>query len=560
MAMLDRDTKKAISEALQYSKKLIGVRSVDFANQKRLKASWNAYNDMVNGVGTTDTTFENITTGFERMLRDADDIDDERRALATKLLKLVRREMDVPSGYAQQKLDAIIENYKDKTPTSKNHMARYLIASISEDKSGPLLVGEPMQAAGKAIEFSAKLIGITTKDLNAGRAGIAQRTYNNIKNGLTTKISTLETVISRFGDMLQKAKIPGAHKRLAQKFLNFTRNIIHEKIDAPVKALEPLAAEFESLQEVKPEPAGEKPRHLIARRIESLGIELKEIGEHFQPPVSKQRVRQWKINDVSKGMQKKIFAHLGMNKEGGISREQPEWIGKLKAVRDKFLFDLKTVPEAVSKMRKIFGMPADKRLQNVKRYGTTTQETLDEIVSDAGFDTADALRAEAAKPENEYFDTHHLGSRLKHIGIACDKLRNHLGATSAEILTQAMPHKAYRMEPPAIWELERFADWAEDAGLKDQAKLPHAPSQKSLCNLLAGLYKLDQEKPPRDRLLAKSRELQEFASKGFLNDPAFVYNKSLRIKVERAIDAVMEATAKIDDDFKDYIKNHSVKR
>ena len=134
-----------------------------------------------------------------------------------------------------------------------------------------------------------------------------------------------------------------------------------------------------------------------------------------------------------------------------------------------------------------------------------------------------------------------LNGKLQQFAAACRIVRNHSHITAKE-LSEALPHKDHAFDDSSICLFER------SEGNYAKGKMSLAP--RTLCNLLAGLYLAEQEKPTA--LLQESHELRVIAGAMQMDD-AFTLSHRMKLRVEAAMDDVIAAAAAKNDTFRDMV-------
>ena len=149
----------------------------------------------------------------------------------------------------------------------------------------------------------------------------------------------------------------------------------------------------------------------------------------------------------------------------------------------------------------------------------------------------DKLIAQAERLK--YFETNQLDEKIKIFGSACKVLRDHWNKTK-EDLSAAMPREYNRISVGTIGCLEnKNHPYGRDT----------FPTQISLCNLLAGLYLLDQKQPPEKQQLQKSDNLAHLAAT-MQCDPqkiSIVYSHALKVQIDRALKDIIDAAARVEN-------------
>lgn len=278
---------------------------------------------------------------------------------------------------------------------------------------------------------------------------------------------------------------------------------------------------------------------IIEKRMKDLNLSLRQVSEHFsaiESPYghSYERVRQWQTEGVDKEQFLHICNELGIVSTGLPKRTVPEWIKKIQDGREeeqerKFSYRLQKInaAEAAKKLYRIKDKIIPKVVNGTAHSGSL--KTLSETTQELGIYDPNALQETADRLQ--YFETSELNGSIKKLSHASTVLRKYWEA-SANDLSKAMPDKEYRLKRHSIYALE---------SPNNSYGIHALPAQKTICNLLAGLYLLDKKQPKSKRVLKDSEALEFLAWAMKRNDPLFGLTHRLQIRVERAIDDVLKA-------------------
>lgn len=292
------------------------------------------------------------------------------------------------------------------------------------------------------------------------------------------------------------------------------------------------------------ERLGARKRHsdILNKRRNTLGLTLDDMSKHFG--VTRETIRLRETYGVPEDIFLEMCKELGMDNQGTPSEVVPEWIVEAQAKNKKVKEErLNKIAEERERRQEL--QDAVEKLVRIRAYapltnGYASYEELKGSTIALGFPSPEALLKDAS--HLQYFETSQLGKKVKALGRASAILRSYYGKT-AEDLTYAMPDPHYSMSRVSVNALENPGHEYGNASEKQSDS--NNVSQGKLCNMIAGLFVLDSQQPKEKQVLQDSKSVEFIAWAMERKDPHFTFTHRLRIKVEKAIDDMVEIAEKI---------------
>lgn len=348
------------------------------------------------------------------------------------------------------------------------------------------------------------------------------------------KTSTVVKMVDEFEQVVRDSSLPDEARSCAMKAVVLAQQALSTILTDEMKnEMQAISKQYTACLDKE-----KNQRYAILRkRFAELDISQRDIARHFG--VVSQMVHSWLVKPVSQETFAHITHELGIDTQGNPQGEMPQWMQDItnkrqiaftqrdewaKSLRTAFHIQDKVLPSGISQYQ-----PERRTMAEEKLLDYSTQLGL--------YDRQDVV----AYAKRGYFETQQLQEKVKPLGRAIAVLRTYWNMQT-ELLAEAMPDEQRRLSKFSINALE-------------SAEHPYgqesSPSQKILCNLLAGIFVVDSRQPPEKQLFKDSHELAFLAWAMAQDDSFFTLTNRLKIRVEKAIDDVIATAGRIEPDLQD---------
>lgn len=422
------------------------------------------------------------------------------------------------------------------------------------------ITGEPMALITKAMEECVRLLGVAGSCWNNPSAmPITLASYNRIFSRQVATTKSIGHIIRGFETMLEK-EFNDERRRVVRSYIDLIKEVLETPEPLPVipQALEQAA------RQLLPQNEEAKARRtaIIKNRLDALGMKVAQLAGHMG--CTRQNIDHF----FKHGFNSKAFQHacnsLGIDEQGHALAEMPEWIVQLQhrvereqqesqQVRQAKDAQIASYAGAIRRLHFIRGIEQPASPIDLKR---SSKERLDQFAQRLDFSDVESLADHLEKHGNksrglDYFETSQLGGAVKELGAAITVLRTYWGI-KPELLIEKFPDPSQAITAGIMYALSNPINtygMTEETRqrLNIETHVFGFPSQMTLCNILAALYVFDQEQPKEKQLFQNSHALEFLAWAIERKDPHFTFTQRLKVRVEQAINDVMEAAEKVED-------------
>lgn len=472
------------------------------------------------------------------------------------------------------------------------------------------LLKEQKDVIGGALRAVDALIDIREKHFGKNGINTPYFTYTSLigrtKNeslSIIHKKDAVYEIIDGVAARLTASEIEAPKREIAQKLISLAHDTLVSYSAEQKKALKDLQQELAQLSPVesppaqpapppadaprrprfffnrerwmREDPAGfdimrtkhkneEKRAVYIRRRMDRLGLTIDDVVAHLnnggnghsqeKPQYGYNTVQTWRhrIGQESYAM---LSAELGIGPSGRPNKKTPEWITEIleqreaerqsqTAIRNEQNAQKGHIRDLIRKIYRSRGKKAPKSDFSI------APDAMAKHARDTGFSTAEAMLEEAR--DLQLFETKQLGVKVKMFAVACRVLCKNWDTQNLQAWSDAMPDEESRLRPLSLAALtnpfDSYGGVIDPNQLSTKREMNNFPTQRTLLNLIAGIYRLDAENG--HNLLQDKPAVARIANMMQSGEPLPVFNQQLKLLVSRALDDVIVAAESQDIEFR----------